>query len=73
MLPNVITKPPLFIPNDAIKRALHVVFVAPPRPRGTSIANHGGTTNASTCTLTSSLLEPASLALSACSVGIGCY
>lgn len=73
MLPNVITKPPLLIPDNAVKRTLHVVLVASPRSPGTCIADHRSPTNAAARTLGPLLLEPASPALGACRVSIRCH
>lgn len=72
VLSNVITKPPLFIPDHTIKWTLHIVLVASSSSAGARITNHCGPANTTTGALVP-LPEPASFALGTRSVGIRCH
>jgi hypothetical protein len=70
MLPNIITEPPLFIPDHAIKRTLHIVFVASSRSASARITNYRSTAYTAASTLAPFLPKPASLALCTRCIGI---
>lgn len=70
VLPDIVTEPPLLIPNYTVERTLHIVLVASSRSAGARITNCRSTANTAAIALAPLSLEPASPTLGARSIRV---